>query len=187
MARGEVGESCPGNTVSFFLSGCPCFAVCFFRENLRTRYAIVRRFRVFSMFSICHCDEVWGLGLRAWGLKFGVWVSMMFIGLVFFLSLFLCLSSCPHFSKPHHKTPHPGPKSINLNLSAPHLRPRTQEGSIWTDFLFSTILFPCTVCQLYRQVKFKPLAGPNVGHTPNSAPYIHTLETPNQSAPCETE
>ena len=112
MARGEVGESCPGNTVSFFLSGCPCFAVCFFRENLRTRYAIVRRFRVFSMFSICHCDEISGLGLGAWGLKFGVWVSMMFIGLVFFCHFFSVFPAAP---TSHSRTI----KLRTLNLNPP--------------------------------------------------------------------
>lgn len=42
MAKAEVGESCLGNIASFWLSGCPCFMVCFFRESIRTRYAIVR-------------------------------------------------------------------------------------------------------------------------------------------------
>eukprot|EP00283_Hemiselmis_rufescens_P003309 CAMPEP_0173433338 /NCGR_PEP_ID=MMETSP1357-20121228/10820_1 /TAXON_ID=77926 /ORGANISM="Hemiselmis rufescens, Strain PCC563" /LENGTH=255 /DNA_ID=CAMNT_0014398033 /DNA_START=35 /DNA_END=802 /DNA_ORIENTATION=+ len=74
MAKAEVEESIPQNAMALLMGGCPCFTLCFFRENIRTRYAI--------------------------------------------------------------------------------------EGSVWTDFLFASVLFPCTICQLYTHLRKKPLAAP---------------------------
>ena len=41
MAKQKVGESLIGNSVVFLLTLSPCFALCFFRENIRSQYAIV--------------------------------------------------------------------------------------------------------------------------------------------------